>query len=143
MTSFDKFRNIGLLILRIGIGLSFVFLHGWPKISGGPELWEAIGSSMANLGINFFPVFWGFMAGFSEFFGALLLILGFFFRPATFLLAFTMFVAMMTHLTKLDPWSKVSYPMDLLILFTALFFIGPGIYSLDEYFKNKKKVKKL
>jgi len=142
-TSFDRFRNIGLLLLRTGIGLSFIFLHGLSKISGGPERWESLGKSMASLGITFLPMFWGFMAGFAEFFGALLLILGFFFRPATFLLAFTMFVAMMSHLTKLDPWSKVSYPMDLLIIFAALFLIGPGKYSLDEYFKRKREIKKL
>jgi len=143
LTSLDRFRNIGLLLLRIGIGISFIFLHGLSKISGGPERWESIGKSMANLGITFLPTFWGFMAGFSEFFGALLLILGLFYRPATFLLAFTMFVAMMSHLTKLDPWSRVSHPMDLLILFGALFLIGPGKYSLDEYFRKKKEIKNI
>ena len=96
---------------------------------------------MSNLGITFLPGFWGFMAGFSEFFGAILIILGLFFRPATFLLAFTMLVAMISHFVRLDPWSKVSVPMDLLILFMALFLIGPGKYSLDEYFRKKKVVK--
>lgn len=143
LTSFDKFRNAGLLLLRLGIGLSFIFLHGLDKIMAGQQRWESLGKSMANLGITFLPAFWGFMAGFSEFFGAILLMLGLFYRPATFLLAFTMLVAMMSHLVKLDPWSKVSHPMDLLILFVALFLIGPGKYSLDEYFKRKKETKNI
>jgi len=141
LTTFDRFRNIGLLLLRIGIGTSFILIHGLSKITGGPAGWETLGKSTANLGITFFPMFWGFMAAFSEFFGALLLLLGFFFRPITLLLSCTMFVAMMSHLTKLDPWGRVAYPMELMILFIALFLIGPGKYSLDEYFKRKRETK--
>jgi putative oxidoreductase len=120
-----------------------MLIHGLSKITEGPAGWESLGKSTGNLGINFFPMFWGFMAAFSEFLGALLLLLGFFFRPATFLLASTMFVALMSHLTKLDPWGRVAYPLDLLILFVSLFLIGPGKYSLDEYFKRKREIKKV
>ena len=56
---------LGLLILRIGIGIMFM-LHGAPKLLGGPEQWEKQGRVMQNLGIDFLPAFWGFMAGFSD-----------------------------------------------------------------------------
>lgn len=36
LTSLNKHRHIGLLILRIGIGCMFLF-HGAPKMFGGPE----------------------------------------------------------------------------------------------------------
>ncbi len=55
----------GLLLLRVGIGVS-IFFHGLPKMTGGPETWTAIGGTMSNLGINFAPAFWGFMAAFAE-----------------------------------------------------------------------------
>ena len=61
----DDLLQVGLLILRIGIGIS-IFFHGLPKIMGGPETWTAIGGTMSNLGINFAPTFWGFMAAFAE-----------------------------------------------------------------------------
>jgi putative oxidoreductase len=93
---------------------------------------------MANLGIDFMPVFWGFMAAFAETFGAVFLILGLFYRPATFMLAFTMFVAMMTHLAKLDPWNRVGYPMELMFVFIGLFLIGPGRFSLDYMLLGRK-----
>ena len=35
----DKYRDIGLLFLRIGIGVMFI-MHGLPKLIGGPEKWE-------------------------------------------------------------------------------------------------------
>jgi putative oxidoreductase len=130
--------DTGLLIIRVGIGLSFIFLHGFQKLTGGPERWAGIGKTMSNLGIDFMPVFWGFMAAFAETFGAVFLILGLFYRPATFMLAFTMFVAMMTHLAKLDPWNKVGYPMELMIVFIGLLLIGPGRFSLDNMLFGRK-----
>ncbi len=134
----ERFRDTGLLIIRLGLGISFIFIHGLPKIKGGPELWIKIGKSMSNLGINFLPELWGFMAAFSEFIIPFFIIAGLFFRPAIFFISFTMFVAMMTHLTNLDPWSKVGYPMELLFVFVGLFLIGPGKYSLDYKFRKKE-----
>jgi putative oxidoreductase len=32
----DRYRDAGLLVLRIGIGVMFM-LHGFPKVMGGPE----------------------------------------------------------------------------------------------------------
>ncbi|KXK47195.1 MAG: hypothetical protein UZ05_CHB002002263 [Chlorobi bacterium OLB5] len=52
----NKYSDAGILFLRIGIGFAFIFVHGWGKIMGGPELWGKLGGSMANLGITFAPV---------------------------------------------------------------------------------------
>ena len=38
LTFLNKHRHIGLLVLRIGIGLMFI-LHGAPKLFDGPEKW--------------------------------------------------------------------------------------------------------
>ena len=124
-------RDLGLLILRIGIGIMFM-LHGWPKISGGTEKWNALGGSMESFGIDFFPGFWGFMAAFAEFFGGLLLLVGLFFRPVALLLFFTMLVATAKHLSGGDDFGGYSHALESGILFLSLFFIGPGKYSLDE-----------
>lgn len=58
-------KSTGLLLLRIGIGITFI-LHGWPKLAGGVAYWEAVGKAMEVVGITFAPAFWGFMAGFAE-----------------------------------------------------------------------------
>ena len=127
----NRFRDFGILLLRLGIGTMFLF-HGWPLISGGPEKWQFLGKAMQNLGINFGFTFWGFMAAFSEFGGAILLIFGFLFRPAAFLLLITMIVATVFHFHKGDPFSVASHAIELGIVFLSLIFIGPGKYSVDK-----------
>lgn len=120
--------DYGLLIIRIGLGISFLF-HGYPKISGGPQKWEKIGGAMVNLGIDFAPTLWGFLAGLTEFGGAFCLILGLFFRPVVASFIFTMFVAVLMHYTKGDGFSGFSHPLEIGIVFLGLFFAGPGKYA--------------
>ncbi|MCH7760221.1 DoxX family protein [candidate division TA06 bacterium] len=134
----NKYRDIGLLILRIGLGSMFLF-HGAPKCFGGPEKWERLGTAMGNLGIHFIPVFWGFMAGFSEFFGGLCIILGLFFRPACILLLLTMTVAAVSHFSKGDGLGGASHAIEDGIVFLSLIFMGPGKYSLDEFLKRSER----
>lgn len=128
-----RLRNFGLLILRLGIGLMFVF-HGWPKLDAGPERWTALGQNMQLLGLSFAPMFWGFMAGFVETAGGVFFALGLFFRPTCMLLLFTMVVATARHAVAGDGFGGYSHALEAAILFFALIFIGPGKYSLDEKF---------
>lgn len=125
--------NLGLLLMRIGIGIMFI-LHGFPKLAGGPESWAGLGSAMANWGISFAPAFWGFMGGLAEFGGGILIALGIFFRPACILLFITMLVATTSHLKQGDSFSTYSHAVELAIVFFSLFFTGPGRYSLDYNF---------
>jgi putative oxidoreductase len=116
-----------------------VIIHGGPKIMGGPARWEKLGGAMGNLGVDFAPVFWGFMAAFSEFGGGILLGLGLLYRPASLFLMFTMFVAAVTHLSGGDGWGKASHAIEMCILFLGAFFIGPGKYSLDTLISKFRK----
>lgn len=134
----ENHKDIGLLIIRIGIGISFIFVHGMPKLFGGPAAWERTGKAMVNLGISFAPVFWGFMAAITEFGGGILLLLGLFTRSTSVFLAFTMIVAMMRHLANMDPWSRVFHPIEIFTVFIALIFLGAGKYSIDAIMERKK-----
>lgn len=125
--------DLGLLTLRLGFGFFMMYLHGYGKISGGPEKWAKTGASMQNLGIDFLPVFWGFMAAFSEFFCSILIMAGIFFRPASFLLAVTMIVAVVFHLSlpETSPyagWSGATHALEFLIIYVAFLIAGPGNY---------------
>ena len=133
----DTTRNRALTFLRIGIGLAFVF-HGYPKLMGGIETWTWLGGSMENLGISFYPAFWGFMAAATEFFGGIFLILGLFFKPSTILLAFTMLTALVFHISNGDAFSATSHPLKMLIVFIFMFFAGPGSAALDNNFKSRR-----
>jgi putative oxidoreductase len=130
--------DLGLLILRIGIGIMFIW-HGWPKIAAGPEMWEKLGGQMGLLGIHFLPAFWGFMAAFAEFFGGILLILGLFTRPIAFIMAFNMFIAALTHLSNGDGIGGASHAIELGIVFLAIMIMGAGKMGLDRLIFGKKR----
>ena len=129
--SLGKYRNTGLLILRVGLGI-MMMTHGFPKLAGGPQGWEGLGGSMKVVGVDFLPVFWGFMAAVAEGVGGLLLVLGLFFRPANAMLVFTMIIAALVHFGKGDGLSGASHAIELGFVFLALVFIGPGKYSIDK-----------
>jgi len=129
--SLGKYRNTGLLIIRLGLGIMFI-MHGYPKLLGGPEKWEGIGSTMSNVGITFFPTVWGLLAAVTETFGGFLLIIGFAFRPACLLLLFTMIIATVMHLSKGDGIEGAAHAIEVGVVFLGLTFIGPGKYSADK-----------
>ncbi|HBG41668.1 MAG TPA: DoxX family protein [Porphyromonadaceae bacterium] len=136
MTTKEKLLHTGLLVLRIGIGISF-FFHGLPKVMGGVEGWTQVGSTMALFGLDFAPAFWGFMAAMAETVGGILFALGFLFRPASLMMAFTMIVALIMHLSNGDAFLQYSHALESLILFAAMTIAGPGRYSVDAKFLPK------
>jgi putative oxidoreductase len=134
-------RDLGLLVLRLGIGLSMLLFHGWGKISAGPERWERLGAQMGNLGIHVAPTLWGFLAACAESFGSLFLILGLFTRPAAALLALTMFVATTRHLSlpEGEPgagWKGASHAIEFLTVYLTLILTGPGRHALDRFWRG-------
>lgn len=129
------FPDLGLLLVRLGIGASLLLFHGWGKLMGGSATWEAVGGNMANLGLDFWPGFWGLMAALSESVGSLFLALGVFFRPAAAVLAFTMVVAAARHLSLPEDapgagWSGASHALELLTVYVGLFLTGPGRFTI-------------
>ena len=126
----DRYRDHGLLIMRVGVGAVFM-MHGWPKITGGVEMWTGLGGAVGVFGIGFAPAFWGFMAAASEFFGGLLLALGLLSRPAAFFMLCTMIVASGMHISGGDGFARYSHPLKLVFVFAGLLLAGPGKYSID------------
>ena len=132
LKTLDRYRDVGLLLLRIGIGLSYMN-YGLPKLLGGPPLWEELGQSMKYLGITVAPVAWGFLAAVSEFFGGMAVVAGGFFRIATFFLVCTMTVATIQHFGRGDAYAAGAFhSTELGIVCLSLFLMGPGRYSVDE-----------
>ena len=126
-----KFKDLGLLIIRLGVGLSFALIHGLPKMLGGPSGWEKIGGAMGYVGIHFLPMFWGFMASATEAVGGIFIVLGLFFRPACIFMAFTMLVASLMMISK-EGFGDASHAIEVGFVFLGLLFIGPGKYSVDR-----------
>ena len=128
--SLGKHRDLGLLIIRVGVGIVFI-MHGWPKIKGGPHGWEQIGKALPVPP----AVFWGFMAALAEFGGGLLLIVGFAVRPVAAVMCFNMLVALSFHLRSPAPmnsFNAYSPALEAAVIFLGLIFLGPGKYSVDR-----------
>lgn len=135
LNSLDKYRDIGLPVVRVGFGLYMFFGHGWGKISAGPERWADLGGTMELFGITFLPVFWGFLAALGESVGALLVAAGFLTRPAALLLIGSMFVAASMHIITGNgsPETAILYGL----VWIGFFLIGPGPYSVDHAMSRK------
>ena len=127
-TKFDK----ALFILRLGMGLMF-FLHGYPKLMGGVERWQGLGAyGMGSIGIHFLPVFWGFMAAFSECIGGLMIALGIQTRNFSLLLLITMVVAAASHLKGGDGVMGASHAIEVAFVFLFLFLSGSGKIAIKN-----------
>jgi putative oxidoreductase len=126
-----NYRDVALLFLRLSLGSFFIYVHGWPNLAGGLPKWKALGGAMKHVGITFWPVFWGFMAAFSESIGMALLIVGLAFRPSCLLLTITMSVAALSDY-RARGLGEASHALELALVFASLIFIGAGKYSVDK-----------
>ncbi len=133
----ERYRDHGLLVLRLGFGGAFIWYHGWPKLIGGPERWEQTGLAMASLGLGFAPMFWGLMGTLAESLGGALIMAGFLFRPAAAALAFMMFVATVNH--HVTGQGTPAHSFKNIWVFAGLIAIGPGRFSIDHLLAKRRK----
>ena len=135
--SSKTYHDLSLLIARIFTGYLMLSLHGWGKITAGTDRWKGLGSGLSDLiGLDFLSIPLGFMASFAESIGALLIILGLTTRPAAFLLAFTMFVAVCKKIP--GGIKGAERPALFLCLSLVIMLSGAGKYSIDHLLKRKK-----
>ncbi len=141
--------DVGLLILRIGLGLLFLF-YGSQKMFGlfGGRGYSAQVESF--IGDGFHPLL-AHLAIFVEFMGGLALLLGFFTPFAAFALACVMAVATFRHMSQPEAWtllfssgkggdaSRFFYTFSLFMACAAAMVMGGGKISLDgKLFRGKK-----
>jgi len=131
LSNLGNYKNFGLLIIRVGLGIMFIY-HGYPKLMGGPKHWAELGESMKYVGIHFLPVVWGFLAATTELLGGFLLIIGLAFRPVCILLFINLVVAALMHLGSGDGLGGAAHAVEDAIVFAGLLFVGPGKYSVDK-----------
>ncbi|HEY1172433.1 MAG TPA: DoxX family protein [Verrucomicrobiae bacterium] len=131
----DNRTSIGLLLLRLVVGLAFMF-HGWGKIQK-PFEWMGPDAKM--------PGYLQMLAAVSEFGGGLAWMLGALIPLASFGILCTMAVAVHTHMiAKGDPFVSNtgggSYELAGVYLTVALLLLlaGPGRFSLDKVIFGEK-----
>lgn len=127
----DRATDIGLLILRVGIGLAMAFGHGLGKLPPSAGFVEGVG------GLGFpAPVLFAWLAALSEFAGGLLIALGLLTRPAAASLAFTMCVAFfLQHAADPFPDKEPAFVFGVIAL--ALVATGAGRFSVDRFLRRR------
>ena len=119
-------QDLGLLFLRLSAGGMMAYSHGWGKLqklmSGDMGFADPIGvGEEVSLVLTVF----------AEFFCGILVVLGLFIRAALIPLIITMWVAVfIIHAD--DPFGKQEFGLLYLIPYLALYFTGPGKYSVDK-----------
>jgi putative oxidoreductase len=132
--------GFGALTLRIPIGIIFI-AHGAQKLFGffGGYGLEGTGQWMESIGLA--PGFlMALLAGSTEFFGGLFLLLGLLARPAAIALASTMVVAIFAvHFENGLFMSNNGYEFGLALLAasTSLVFSGAGKLALDNIISKR------
>ena len=117
--------NIGLLILRVAFSIGLM-THGYGKflrvINGNFKFSDplGIGTSLSLI-----------LASFGEFIAPIFIIVGWKTRLFSIFPAFTMLVAF-TIAHDGDPFSRKEKSLMYLMAFIAIYFTGPGKYSVDK-----------
>lgn len=131
----DRWFDTGMLLLRLGFGLGFLFYHGWRKLTGGPEAWARVGGAVSHLGIDFGHTAFGFIAAVAESVGGVCIAAGFLFRPAAVLIALTMLMATTQHIV--TGQGTPGHAFKNLWVAVGIAMIGPGRYSVDSWLSSR------
>lgn len=123
------FNEATMTALRVVTGLLMAFLHGAGKFPPNEQL---IGG-VSSLGFPA-PELFAWLAAIAELVGGIFIAVGFFTRPAAFMLFVTMFVAVFFRHAA-DPLNVKE--LGVLYMFVALIFLarGAGRWSVDRFIK--------
>jgi putative oxidoreductase len=124
---FDRLQTLSLLVLRVVLGIIFVY-HGYPKLT------HTHGNLQGVFVEHGLPAYFVYLAGILETFGGGLLLLGLFTRVAGLLLATEMCVAIwkVHSLHGIYAVRDYEFPLALAAACFALATVGAGLISLDH-----------
>lgn len=131
-TTSEKSISFSLLILRIGVSFSMIYLHGYPRLINFSEISSVFADPLGvGTAISLSLVV------FAEFFCSLFLIIGLFTRWSCIPLIITMIVATwIINGGKGFIFQEKSFVY--LISYTSLLISGGGYFSLDYLFFSRK-----
>jgi len=129
--------DAGVLLLRIGAGLSLFLIFGLQKLQAGWAYahtgeWPFVDFNR-KVGLPL-PVFFAYAQTLNESFGALFLALGLWSRYSAAALSVGFAAATMCSMKAVEPWLTAAY---FCMIFTSLLLTGPGRFSLDALMKSR------
>ena len=127
----SKYRETGLLLFRASIGLIIIMLIA-PVLWSGQGSWERFGSAMRHLDFHSHYTFWGFLGALLGCAGAVLMVLGLFFRVGVLLTLIVTIVDLVAIWETRGDFHSRLPALEMAIRLLCLLFIGPGKYSVDK-----------
>ncbi|MFN2475586.1 MAG: DoxX family protein [Chthoniobacterales bacterium] len=131
MAFLAKYREVGLLIMRLSLGVLFVILTGPVLLAGGGR-WAAFGGAIRNLGLHSHVQIWGFLGALAGCIGAALMIFGLFFRLGVLLVLLITFIYTLGAMHSGGGLHAALAAIELCLILLGLLFVGPGKYSVDK-----------
>jgi putative oxidoreductase len=125
-----KYREVGLLLIRVSIGLLFI-LYTTPALIGGPKAWGHFGTGASHFGLHSHVQVWGFLGALLGCLGGILMIFGLFFRIGVLLVL----VVAIGHAIAVyeGPGFRAALPsIEMCFVLAGVLFVGPGKYSVDK-----------
>ena len=134
MRYLDRLQPLALLVVRLAIGLIMI-AHGYPKVFGGLHHYAQWSASMGM------PAWLAYVSAFVEFLGGILILAGFFTRPAALLICGNLAVAMWKVDLHGGLFGALGHTdketsLALATLAFALIFFGAGPISLDHILRG-------
>jgi len=130
LTFLAKYREAGLLLIRVSIGLLFI-LYTAPALIGGPKAWGHFGMGASHFGLHSHVQVWGFLGALLGCLGGILMIFGLLFRIGVLLVL----VLAIGHAIAVYEGTgfRVALPsIEMCFVLAGVLFIGPGKYSVDK-----------
>jgi len=132
--SLDRLQPLALLLMRLSLGC-IMTVHGYHKVFGGLQHFAHM---VGGMGI---PAWLGYLAAFTELLGGLLLIVGFFTRPAALAICIDLAVAIWKvhlHNGLLGSPDRpgFEFPLAAATLAFALIFFGAGPIAVDHVLRG-------
>lgn len=134
LSSLDGYKDEILLFVRLALCFMFVYVHGGPKLFGGPAKWMEVGSMLKVIGITAIPVQLGFIAAVTEFFGGVFIGLGLLTRLGAAMILSTLIVASAVMFTAKGLFAAAA-PIEDSLFMLLLMVTGAGKYSIDAKWK--------
>ncbi len=134
MRYLDRLQPLALLVMRVALGVIMV-AHGYHKVFGGLRQFSHM---VGNMGM---PAWLGYVAAFTELVGGLMVLAGFFTRPAAFAICVELGVAIWkvhwrNGLMGSPDRPGFEFPMAVLALAFGLIFLGAGAISIDHVLRG-------
>jgi putative oxidoreductase len=131
----DRLQPLALVIMRLALGV-IMFVHGYQKV------FQNLQSFVHMVGHMGMPQWLGYVAAFTELLGGLLILAGFFTRPAAFAILVDLIVAIwkvhwhngLTGAGSDRPGFE--FPLAVVALAFALIFFGAGPISIDHVLRG-------